>query len=563
MTQHASANPSNRSVTINSHDRNLAGRRVGRDTRGVSEVIGTILMFGLLISLVVILQVYAVPVHNEKIEFEHNERVQQDLIQLDDEIVETGNSGRPGTTQVELAARYPARFFLLNPPVGAGSIETLPAGDLVISNAVSASADNYWNGDDRAFTTRAIRYRPNYNEFRNAPVTIYEHGTLVNVFDSATRGAGDGTFIDGNRITLVTIDGELSLARSSAMALETVPLSAPMQSLTVTNASGEKVELTLPTQFSAADWQALLEEQLVSNGGSIESAVLTPGTPHNTLTVTLAPGAYELRMARVGVSTPVGTNEAGPHYLAAVTERSLDSVRQGESTQVVVQVRDRFNNAARGEVTLTTTAGWFTTPEGSELSTYSLMSDDDGRVSAIFTPDSGFTGTALVNASGDFDESGVIEEHEKVQFSVTVEAPTDDRNDTNSVSGINPRFTDTVQLVDVKSNGSSAVDIQLYNDLSDPQTIREIRMLFYLTNDKNSSPATWGRVNGDPADQFAWLGDWEPVDSQTVTVPSKGTTWVTLEFNKQSISKDFVGITIEYDDTRGSYFVQVPVSNKP
>ncbi|MFC6864335.1 hypothetical protein ACFQGE_12810 [Halomicroarcula sp. GCM10025817] len=89
-------------------------RRFGADKRGAAEVIGAILMFGLVMSLLVLIQVNAVPAQNQQVEFEHNQRVQQDMLDLDRALLQSGTENVPTSTQIELAARYPTRFFLLN-----------------------------------------------------------------------------------------------------------------------------------------------------------------------------------------------------------------------------------------------------------------------------------------------------------------------------------------------------------------------------------------------------------------------------------------------------------------
>ena len=50
------------------------------DERGVSEVLGAILVFGILVVLLATIQTQAIPAANEQVEFNHNQEVQSDLV---------------------------------------------------------------------------------------------------------------------------------------------------------------------------------------------------------------------------------------------------------------------------------------------------------------------------------------------------------------------------------------------------------------------------------------------------------------------------------------------------
>ncbi|WP_254279067.1 Ig-like domain-containing protein [Haloarcula marina] len=530
------------------------GRSLRRDDRGVSEVLGAILMFGLLVSLLVLVQVNAVPAQNQQVEFEHSQRVQQDMLALDGALLRAGTENVPASTQIELAARYPSRFFLVNPGVGAGSIETLAPGTVTVSNARAPSASAYWDGTDRTFDTRVLRYRPNYNEYRNAPTTVYEHNALTNAFQSgATVPVDSGSFIEGDQVMLLLVDGQLSTASTRAVGVETTPLSSPARPLTVTNDTASGITLTLPTTLSAGDWEAILADERVANGGHVSGIAVSDGTPYNTLTVTLEPGRYRFRMARVGVGSDVDDTVLGPHYVTPVEEGASESIRADESARVSVRIRDRYNNPAAGRVTFTATGGEFRLSNGTRVASLTKPSNGTGTVSAVFSPDSGFEGTAVVTAQRDFDESGTVEARERTTFSVPVTDGTDEDTD-EDVSGLNPWFSESIRLESVQNAGPNRVSVVLYNNGSVDRKMNRVRLLFYSAN--SGQPADWGKLNGDDADQFFRFGNWEPVD-QSVVVRSKQPETITLEFDDAG-NKDFFGLAVEYNGTSANYFVQIP-----
>ncbi|MBX0323975.1 hypothetical protein EGH21_13130 [Halomicroarcula sp. F13] len=533
-----------------------AVRAVRGDDRAVSEVVGAILLFGLLMSLLVLIQVNAVPAQNQQVEFEHNQRVQQDMLALDGALLQTGTENVPASASVELAARYPSRFFLVNPGVGSGTIETTAPGTVTVSNAHAPSAPTYWDGDDRTFETRLVRYRPNYREYRNAPATVYEHNTLVNTFASgATVPVDSGSFVDGDQVTLLLVDGQLSTASTGAVAVETTPLSAPARSLTITNETDDGITISVPTTLSETQWESLLADETGANG-NVTDVVVAPRTPHDVLTVTLRPGSYRLRMGMVGVSGNTDDSVLGPHYVTADDEPFAGTLREGESKQVTVRISDRFNNPTTGDVTFSSPDGSFVRPDGSVVASLTKSSDESGRVAAVFRPTPGFTGTTVVTAERDFDGDSTVQSRERVDLSIPVgqTGATGDSNE-DSVSGINPWSDESVRLESVAlDGGANTVTLGLYNNGSVDREIRRVRLLFYSAN--SGDPAEWGKLNGSDDDQFFRLSDWEQVD-QSIVIESKTPEAVTITFDDAG-NKDFFGIAVQYNGMSSNYFVQVP-----
>ena len=92
------------------------GRRFRADERAVSEVLGSILLFGLLMTVLVLIQTNAVPAQNQQVEFEHNQRVQQDMLGLDRAVLQAATSDVPTTADVELSDDEMAALERLDPP---------------------------------------------------------------------------------------------------------------------------------------------------------------------------------------------------------------------------------------------------------------------------------------------------------------------------------------------------------------------------------------------------------------------------------------------------------------
>jgi len=543
--------------------------RLAVEDRGVSEVLGAVLLFGVLISLLVLVQVNAVPAENQQVEFEHSQRVQQDLLALDDAVLSSAMLDAPGSTQVELGARYPTRFFLLNPAVGAGAIETTAPATVAVHNARSETYDSYWNGTAKRYDTRFLRFRPAYNEYATAPVTGFEHGVVANTFDGDTVVPVDGgSFVRGTEITLVTVDGQFSQASGATAAIETVPLSAPARSVPVTNAPGEKLTVNVSTDRTAAFWTDAFADERVTRGGAIETVTVSDGTPHGWLNLTFAPGReYDLRLARVGVGRSFDRSSLGPHYLAPVGDNRSERVYAGASVSLAAQVADRYDNPVGGNVTFTTENGTFRRVDGSKTRQLTLRADGDGVATATFTPFANVSGDATAHATLGDDDIGLDRERVRFAVPVAVDPTEDDTADLDDVSGINPWMAGSIRLesVDLASppadyDGAKSVswlNLTLYNNGTTEQELRHVRLLFYLTNDNTKDPADWIRIDGDPGDQADRLGTWERVD-RTVEIPVRDTETVRIAIDKNSIGKDVFGVSFRFEDVGGNYFVQVP-----
>lgn len=168
------------------------------DDRAVSEVLGAVLVFALVLTLLVIVQSVAVPAANGQIEFEHSQRVQGDVGQLDRSVGDVATTGATGSVSIEAGTRYPSRFFLLNPAPAAGSLSTNESS-FAVRNAVATNGEtnDFWDGSERSYESRSIVYRPGYNHYTNAPDVAYEHGIVSRQFENRTLLADENTVVSG------------------------------------------------------------------------------------------------------------------------------------------------------------------------------------------------------------------------------------------------------------------------------------------------------------------------------------------------------------------------------
>ncbi len=499
------------------------------DRRGVSEVLGAILVFALVIAVLVIVQVAGVPAANQQIEFEHNTRVQADFQEFDQNVDRAAALGAESSSAVETGVRYPPRLFLINPGPAAGTLATSNPSSISFGNvsALNAETDGYFQTAGALnFESTTLSYRPSYNEYDSAPSTTYEHGILYNSDENGGTAVFDnGNLISGNRISLTTLNGSLSESSTKAVTLDAVPISGPAQTVSITNtASGSPITLTLGTTLSQADWSKLLADEMAPVG-NVQSVVVDETA--DTVTITLKEGVtYDLRLSKVGVGT--GHTEEGPAYLTKVGASS-PAIQPG-GTDITVELRDRFNNPVAGE----TVSFEITTGNATFVGTTPATTDDDGRTTITVNPidNTSIDIRAWYDPDGDNnldtseDTDPFVVEYNALPVSDNAIPPTGDLKD------INP--TANIRFVDADAKSKTEIEATFRNDDSTEWTITQMRMSFVLNPDKNSDPTEVDVVRKDSGATVASnlkLGDQlTPVSNGGFGKVGSGDEEVTLEF---------------------------------
>jgi len=388
--------------------------------RGQSIQVGAVLLFGILIVALAVWQAVGVPNQNEQVEFDHNQEVQQQLTELRGSILSMPGSTVGQSTTVTLGTRYPARAITVNPPPASGTIETVGTTDsrsnITIANTTAGGElGDFWNttlSDPQTYNTGRIEYQPNYNIYGDAPTTVYGQSVLYNEFTGADRrlALSEQALIDGDRITLVTLNGSLRENRIDSVGIDLNPVSTRTRTIELTNSTAGNITITLPTQLDSGQWDDLLaDEERVSD--------VRPGDG-DTVVIELQPGTYDLQLAKVGLGT--GVSDETEQYLTDVGGTAF-SINSDETQTVTVEARDRFNRPLSG-VTINATAenaendpafpmNKTTGPDGQARFTYDPAAAAEGQINTL-----NFTYQPI----GEFNSSGP----ESVQMTVDVTAST-------------------------------------------------------------------------------------------------------------------------------------------
>jgi len=234
--------------------------------RALSSVVAVTILFGFLVIGLSIYQGVVIPSHNKRVEYNHDQGVQRDLLQVRDALLETKVTGQDGYVTVDLGMRYPARIFALNPPPVTGTIRTTAPRPILISNAT---------GGDVSTTvcpgtpeTRFLEYGADYHEYQNAPTVVYENSVVYKQFSTGNVTMSGQTFVQGNTINVIPLQATYSETSTGAVSLE--PKAGLLKTTTV-----ESPTVVLPTKLGQQDWRRLLAGQVDPQNVTVSDGNLT------------------------------------------------------------------------------------------------------------------------------------------------------------------------------------------------------------------------------------------------------------------------------------------------
>jgi hypothetical protein len=405
------------------------------DERGVSVQVGAVILLAFVVIAISTYQVQVVPSQNEEIEYNHNQRLQTQLQEVEASIGSMSATGDSRTVTVDLATTYPARTLFVNPPRPTGRLQTVgttePRVSFEVRNATAANpdVDDFWDGRTHNYSTGAIAYHPNYNVYQQAPTTVVANSLVYNEYASTTLVVNQQSVFDGDSISLVALRG--SLRRDGGTASVNVrPVSASTTTVPVTATGSDNVTIALVSRLPADSWRELIDEsgEYANQSGHVTAVVANGTTTLDgqqlyRVEFELERGqTYRLRLSRVGVGE-LSTSEQSTNasYTVAVTESI--TTEEDVNASVTVEVRDQYNNPKSGVEVNATVDG----SAGGSIVDTPLTTNQDGRVTFTYETPTDVSGTSSqsdtvqVSFAGDpatgFDASAP----ENVSVSVTVQ----------------------------------------------------------------------------------------------------------------------------------------------
>lgn len=334
---------------------------------GVAVQVGFILILGILILASAQYQSQVVPEQEEAAEIDHSREIDQQMSQLRGDIITTSENGDVKSTVLDTSPEYGSTgngiIPAVHPPEPVSEVETIsPDSKLRVRNVENQlRASNYWNGEGSAceeptpqcYQNNFISVSTDYERYRDNPEIVYENGILYDYYPDEDRYVVDSgqNLINGRTITLTTVTGDVNTQRPGELSVEVSPVSAPSQSITVTNSQSDTpATLDIPTKLPLSKWQELLgDEEFVQSLSMTDGA--NPNDDINVLQVELQRGeTYTLKLSRVHVATeqsPDRSPTSEPAYLAWRQSDNI-AVKEGSQQPIYAEVRDKYNNGVSG-----------------------------------------------------------------------------------------------------------------------------------------------------------------------------------------------------------------------
>ena len=479
--------------------------------RGVSEVIGSILVFGLVVLLLTIVQTQAVPNANQDVEFQHSQQVQGDFARLSDAVTRSAVRGTSETVTLETGTSYPNRLVLFNPPAATGDLRTVNRSTVLLRNVSAVDEDvrdyvvrGVWDSEFR--NTSHLRYQPNYNRYSGAPTTGLEYGIVYDRHAQQTLLERRASVVDGREINLQLLADGLGESGALTTSVEARPVSTGSDGVAVRgvkdfsfgSAYGNpgNVSIGIPTGLNESVWSGELLVDAIddadggANGAAPEAGdhctiredafdgpvvsagsfggngspdndryvsdcvyVLRDSGPNYLLLKFEGDTTYDLRMSKVGFGARA--EKPAPRYV--VTERAFTSLRAGDDTEVTATVLDKYNNPVRGVELYATLQGPSpdaalrnATAAGTNVS---VVTDANGRATVELEALNGFS-SETVEFKGDFDGDG------------TMGTPTvfSGRSAENATVAVSPSGSPPFTLTNATLVADDAVNLTVRND---------------------------------------------------------------------------------------------------
>lgn len=302
--------------------------------RGVSEVVGAILVFGIIVAALGTHQAFIVPDQNSEVEFKHEQVVQDDLLDARNSLLASSASGEITYSTVKLGETLPQRILALNPPDPTGELETFDGGNILI-NGTAPEVLNLSNETEHQ--TNFLNFEASYREYQSHAPIRYEHTLLYQDYGDNIVQRSSQQLVQGTRVLLVPLVHEYYEEGVEETSIEFYPGFYQTDFI-------EDPNITIPTMLSAEQWRTILEDQFTENRPGLRN--VTSGESdsvslqfNGTITIVGAPvgvGDYPATGPRSDDQVPDdddgpggGLNPSDPIRLVNITD--VDSPPGGSS----------------------------------------------------------------------------------------------------------------------------------------------------------------------------------------------------------------------------------------
>jgi len=496
-----------------------ASKAFAADNRGVSAVVGFILVFGILMLLLTIYQAQIVPQQNAQTEFEHFEETRDELVEMRNSISTAGQNDMSQFPSVTLGTTYQSRLLTVNPTPPAGTLQTSDAYNITISNGTAEH--------DLNISTRFLEYQPGYNEIAIG-TTQYEHSVLY--LDERDRGNNvsiieDQNLLKDGTVRITALQNQFQQTGTNRVTLELYPQDEGDASA-FPDPEGKPLNVSIPTQLDDDEyWDDALED-----AGEMYVGVDTEAYPDDddtyalNLSVDVEDDDEDLEVNTVGIQLEPDEDPAKN------TDTESESESESETGSFSGTVLDDAGDPVDEEVTFT---------------------DENGNTLGAETPDPG-------------DGSYEIEDVEVGEYDITASAVGFEDDEFDNVEIADGEETEDVDFtLDELEQAVESVDLEF-----DEEEVAEGE------GNENDLTVTVEDENGDPAEAKDVTLSVEQgegsLDETTVTTDGNGDATTTYTQDADDTAGDEIEVeatadgetdTATYDVVGGFEFTQLDVTN--
>lgn len=376
--------------------------------RGQSEVIGAILIFGILILFLGLLQMYLVPQIVADTEQNHVEQIENDFTGISTAISDAAGSNSDRSAALTLGTRNGVFATLLLPPPASGSLHTEDVGNLSGDGGVEFDNENLMSDlcGLNSVESKSLHYEGNYNEYRDAGEYTYETGLNYKRINGRTLQQNQRLLIQNEAGTITTINlvpithGSIHESGTTTRSLSFEPGITGQTHLFSGN-ENNPVNITIDAYESDA-WN-----DIVGN-----SEIVNPSSDSVTLTLDNESHQYRIRCTPIGINTSPENEPANEFQDDDDEQEEEDSgaVNPIGEGQLILESSDPeelvFNNTAPTEKTVTDVRIPWAFSVGSGGDDYTLTFDEGPEVIATvpgteWESTGGWTWPALNSANED------------------------------------------------------------------------------------------------------------------------------------------------------------------
>ena len=221
-------------------------RSLWKEERGVSAVLGAMLILVIMVTLYGIIQAYHVPIWNKDVEFEHLDVVHDDMMAFKSDVEDVALSQTPKSSDIRMGVRYPNRIFLANPGPGVAGALTSESVEVSIEYTIDG-----WEPITTSYSSNRIIYE--VQGTIDSPKLVYEHGVIIRDYGSEYATTDEQSLIVGDEIYIPVLTENLTA--SSSMETESIEIKPLSQSYSRTKI--QSVAITIDTNYPSV-WVQLL-----------------------------------------------------------------------------------------------------------------------------------------------------------------------------------------------------------------------------------------------------------------------------------------------------------------